>query len=185
MGEGERVVTDSASGTHGSRGRLSPCLRTVTTAWVFTMDTEWRAAPHRGQGERLPWPEKKANPDWSWQENSSARGLPDPAWARGADWLPTRPWPPPGCLTVGQLGHPGLHLSLRVPVGTDWPHLAHGGGASTSGSESSMNKDPEIGPRVTRPGRRAEGRLRSCGGGPGGQLRTGLCPSVTAGGLSG
>lgn len=119
---------------------------------------------HRGQGEGLPWPEKKANPDWSWRENCSARGLLTQPGPLGADWLPTRPWPPPGCLTGGRLAHPGLHLALRVPVGTDWPRLAHGGGASTSGSESSMNKDPEIRPRVTCPGRRAEGRLRSWGG---------------------
>lgn len=60
MGERERAVTDGASGTHGSRGRLSPCLRTVTTAWVFTMDTEWRAAPHTGaKGRGYPGPKRK------------------------------------------------------------------------------------------------------------------------------
>lgn len=43
----------------------------------------------------------------------------------GDDWVPTQAWSPPGCPTGGQLGHSGLHLSLRVPVGTDWPCLAH------------------------------------------------------------
>ena len=57
----------------------------------------------------------------------------------GDDWVPTQAWSPPGCPTGGQLGHSGLHLSLRVPVGTDWPCLARGG-AGSSGSESNKNK---------------------------------------------
>nr|XP_058918716.1 uncharacterized protein LOC131756007 isoform X2 [Kogia breviceps] len=116
------------------------------------MDTEWRAAPHTGaKGRGYPGPKRRPTLTGPGRKTAVLEACLTQPGPLGADWLPTRPWPPPGCPTVGQLGHPGLHLSLRVPVGTGWPRLAHGGGAGTSGSESSMNEHPEIGPRVTCP----------------------------------